>query len=413
MTRITLVEAPGPARALGADVFPTRDFIGFDVANFPHSEYSLHDVKRAGELIAGTLPWTDESAPKIREAFQIANNWRDAHAYPMHSVRCQLIWYIVNLNLEGITAARLKRMQAIRRKLKRIGLHLNQLQDLGGCRAILPRIADVRTLVGALRDRSRHELRAENDYIGGPKADGYRSHHLMFSYRGRGRAKIYDDRRVEVQIRTRLQHSWATAVEAVGLFRGEDLKGNKGRPEWLRFFKLMSAEFAVVEGCPEPPSVPPQHERMSEIRALDKVLEATNTLENLSHAVRWTDIAVEARERPTYYLIQYDNATNQVLVEPYFAPKRAILSYDNAESIDNKSGKDTTNVVLVEADKIENLKVAYPNYFGDVQLFKMQLRNISKGKAAQEYTVRPQDRATPRPQENPNLTWLKRRIRLR
>jgi Region found in RelA / SpoT proteins len=224
-----------------------RDWVIGPVNDFPRTSYSMKDVKRAGELIAGRHPMN----PETQDAFLVANSWREDHAYPMRSIRCQLIWYMRQLELEGVTAARLKRMQAIRRKLTRIGLNLGQLQDLGGCRAIVPKIADVSILVGVLRDRSRHHLRAENDYIANPKKDGYRSHHLMFCFRGRGTAKYYNDRRIEVQIRTRMQHSWATAVEAVGLFRSEDLKGNKGNADWLRLFQLMSAEFAVAEGCPE------------------------------------------------------------------------------------------------------------------------------------------------------------------
>ena len=384
-----------------------RDWVIGTVSDFPRSSYSMKDVKRAGELIAGRHPMN----PGTLEAFKIANAWREDHAYPMRSIRCQLIWYMRHLELEGVTAARLKRMQAIRRKLTRIGLNLSQLQDLGGCRAVVPKIADVSALVGVLRDRSRHHLRAENDYINNPKPDGYRSHHLMFNFRGRGQAKYYNDRRIEVQIRTRMQHSWATAVEAVGLFRGEDLKGNKGNPDWLRLFKLMSAEFAVAEGCPEPSDVPNHQKRVAEIKALNKTLQATATLENLSNAVRWTDIAIAPSSKPSYYLIKYDNATNQVSVEPFFAPSTAMQSYEKAELADNESGNDTTNIVLVEADKLENMKEAYPNYFGDVQLFRMQLANITTGLGAREFVVRPQETVRSRPKENPNYMWLKGRRR--
>jgi hypothetical protein len=398
----------GPGSDYADDVSFGLDY----VADFPRFEYSIRDVKRAGELIAGELPWTAESAPKIREAFHIANNWRDAHAYPMRSVRCQLVWFMRDRGLEGVSVARLKRMQAIRRKLRRDDLpqNLTQLQDLGGCRAILASIADVHTLVGALRERSRHELWREDPYIDVPKMDGYRSHHLRYKFRGKGSLSIHDGRRIEVQIRTRLQHSWATAVEAVGLFRGEDLKGNHGSPAWLRLFKLMSAEFAVAEKCAEPPNVPPHHKRVSEIKSLDKELKASTMLENMSYAVRGTDISIQPH-KPRYYLIKFDNATRQVDVEPYFVPRNAVLQYDNAEELDNQSGKDTTNIVLVEADKLENLKDAYPNYFGDVQLFKMQLNKIIKGKAVEEYIVKPQETVRPRPKEPANLSWLRRRIR--
>lgn len=330
------LEGPGPDYAAHEVSF------GLDaVADYPRFEYSMKDVKRAGELIAGELPWTDESAPKIREAFQVANNWRDAHAYPMRSVRCQLVWYMRDRKLQGVTVARLKRMQAIRRKLRREDLpqNLSQLQDLGGCRAILASIADVHTLVAALRDRSRHDLWREDPYIDKPKDDGYRSHHLRFKFRGRGSLSIHDGRRIEVQVRTRLQHSWATAVEAVGLFRGEDLKGNHGSPEWLRLFKLMSAEFAVAEQCPEPPDVPPHHQRVAEINRLDKLLKASTMLENLSYAVRGTDINIAPSTKPRYYLIKFDNATKQVEVEPYFLARNAVCSTTMPNNLTTKVAK--------------------------------------------------------------------------
>jgi hypothetical protein len=53
------------------------------VAEYPRFEYSMKDVKRAGEIIAGELPWNDETAPQVRDAFHISNKWRDAHAYPI------------------------------------------------------------------------------------------------------------------------------------------------------------------------------------------------------------------------------------------------------------------------------------------------------------------------------------------
>jgi hypothetical protein len=173
----------------------------------------------------------------------------------------------------------------------------------------------------------------------------------------------------------------------------------------------MSAEFAMAERCPEPPDLPSQVKRISEIRELNQALKATDTLDAISYAAKWTDIAIQPGEQPSYYLIKFNTETRQVDVEPYFLASRAIASYDMAESSDNESGKDTTNVVLVEADKIESLKNAYPNYFGDVQLFKLQLNKLVKGRAAEEYIVRPQETDAPRPRENPDIGWLKRRFR--
>jgi Region found in RelA / SpoT proteins len=384
------------------------------VLKYPRFEYSGKAVIRAGKVIAGDLVWNDETEPKIREAFQIANSWRNSHAYPMHSVRSQVIWHMHKNGLQGTSAARLKRMQAIRRKLRRedISLHINQLQDLGGVRAILRSIAEVRELVSILQTKSHHELREQDNYIDNPKADGYRSHHLMFNFRDRRNGGIHDGRRIELQLRTRLQHSWATAVEAIGLFRGEDLKGGEGSPEWLRLFVLMSAEFAVAEGCPEPSGALARYYRIKEIKALDQQLDATTILDNLSHLVKWSDEYPEAIKDVTHFLISYDNATNEVRVQSFIRPIVAVSSYDNAEFLAFKAGWDRTTV-LVAVDQIENLKLAYPNYFGDVQLFKKQLIDITKGKQAREYTLPPRETVPPPHKEKPELAWLRRRKHIR
>src|SRR6266511_5614163 len=124
-----------------------EDLVVGAVADFPRSEYNLTNVRLAGQMNAGDLKWTPESEEVIREAFHIANNWREAHAYPMRSVRGSLRWYMNYYDIDGVTVDRLKRMQAIRRKLQRTSIKLHQLQDLGGCRAIVWSIADVRKLV--------------------------------------------------------------------------------------------------------------------------------------------------------------------------------------------------------------------------------------------------------------------------
>ena len=65
-------------------------------------------------------------------------------------------------------------------------------------------------------------------------------------------------------------------------------------------------------------------------------------------------------------------------------------------------------VVLVEVDKINDLKKAYPNYFGDVGLFHRQLRQIVLGGVAAEYTRPPRQKATKRLEEpRGDLSWLR------
>ena len=208
-----------------------------------------------------------------------------------------------------------------------------------------------------------------------------------------------------MQVRTQLQHSWATAVEAVGLFRGEDLKGGHGDPNWLRLFKLMSAEFAESEGCELPPNVPSHSERVAELKDLDVHLGASSVLDGMGYGGNWFRMAVHPDSKPKYYLIKLDTVSKQVFVEPHFKAQKAVESYNNAESSDNESGEEKTNVVLVEADKIENLTVAYPNYFGDVQFFKRQLSEIVGRKEPSLFDLILQETVPPPPKEKSNWGW--------
>jgi len=374
-------------------------------------EHDIDAVRRAGQIIGGDLLWTPETEQQIREAFSIANEWRDSHAHPMRSLHHTLRSHIRLRGLDGLTAARLKRMNAIRGKLRRMRgrrrpLGLETFQDLGGCRAIMSSVQDAKALVGALKDRCRHVLWDEDDYIHEARQTGYRSHHLKYEYRGTGDRRIFNGRRVEVQIRTDLQHSWATAVEAVGLFRGEELKSGKGSAEWLRLFALMSAEFAEAEGCDSVKGMADRAVRIKELKDLAGHLGAVRILDNMSTAFFWTLDAVEASGRADYYLIEYERETRQVKVTPKFQSRFAVKSYEEAEIIDNLSGKDTSDVVLVEGVKLENLKRAYPNYFGDVQLFKMQLGELVSGGVVKELEISLQKRSIPTPREKADPSWL-------
>lgn len=93
---------------------------------------------------------------------------------------------------------------------------------------IVPKCEDVKNIIEYNRENSAHTWFKDYDYIAAPKVDGYRCFHRVFKFKEDSvEEECFRGRRVEIQIRTRLQHSWATAVEAVGLFRGEDIKGGK------------------------------------------------------------------------------------------------------------------------------------------------------------------------------------------
>lgn len=390
LTRIVSPGAPGD-----------HVFFAGQMGDYPQLAYHPHAVRRAGEHLRGKIESKDEAI----EIFAIANSWRDSHILPMRSVRGSVLSRMRKLDIKGETAARPKRMPSIRRKLREGTIKLDQMNDLGGCRAILDDGDGVRALMASIWEDFPHEIRQQYHYINQPKDDGYRSHHVVFLFNGGRKYPGFSGRRVELQIRTRLQHSWATAVEAVELYRGEDLKHGRGSAEWLRLFALVSGEFAFAEGCPISEKLPGRQARIAEIKKLNGILNAVDFLENIKNATHYAENYVY--EESNYFLIHY-SPDHIVTVESYEDPVRVSARYAHLEK-EIAREKNGAKVVLVEVDRIEKLIEMYPNYFGDVSLFVQSLRKICGGKKAIEYSMAPQQIVAPKPHEMPDPSLLRRR----
>lgn len=339
------------------------------MANYHVSPHSKSEIVAAGKRIASRPAY----GPETIEAFRIAHSWRSAYAYPMHRMRLELAGIVRRGGGKGVTAGRLKRMQSIRRKLLTQRRTLYQIQDIGGCRAILPSMDDVRRVYSIYAGGdSRHTLNREDNYIEKPKKDGYRSRHLIFKMNFSDETS-YNRQFIEVQLRTKLQHAWATAVETVGLARGENLKAGEGSPEWLRFFKLISAEFTREEGEPIGDHVPPNRDtRMRELRRLGDELKVLEVLEDYNQAIQYADF--NFAQNSHYYLIQYNVGEGEVSVAAYERFIVGTEAYADRENLNIG-----TNAVLVEVDKVKDLRAAYPNYFMDVGFFQSKVKSIVYG----------------------------------
>ena len=210
-------------------------------------EYSNQEIDHAGIILIDKKSTKEEHAV----ALKIIDNFKASHNFPLN---CFQIWLRNNAKLidpKCLVVQRIKRLSSIRHKLQRMkkrSLRLSEMQDIGGCRAVVANIDYVRQLEEKYaKSRIRHKLAYKDDYIKEPRKSGYRSLHLIYEYYS-DRADTYNGKRVEIQLRTPLQHAWATAVEAVDTFTNQVLKAGGGEEEWRRFFKLVGTAIAMREG---------------------------------------------------------------------------------------------------------------------------------------------------------------------
>ena len=136
-------------------------------------------------------------------------------------------------------------------------MNSSQMQDIGGRRSVLSNVELVKKLTDTYKKSRglKHKRVNEKDYIKNPKPDGYRSVHFIYKYKS-DKKSTYDGQLVEIQIRSQLQHAWATAVETVDLFTKQAIKSNEGKQEWKDFFRLVSSAFAILENETQVPGTP-------------------------------------------------------------------------------------------------------------------------------------------------------------
>ena len=264
-----------------------------------------------------------------------------------------------------IISQRLKRLPSIIGKLKRFPeLRLSRMQDLAGARIILPNIKDTEEVANYLKnkvykqkDKNNFLFVREKNYILEPKEDGYRSIHQIFKYQGKKESQL-EGYQIELQIRTRLQHQWATSVEIIDSIKQQSLKTGGGDAYYREFFKLSSKLMEYIEFKKDMNEISDKIKRLSD---LDKEFNILKTLSSLRVVTK----ELEGIKSKEYLILILDYKGNTVRYIPVFEENisRDYLMYEQEYKGENN------NVVSVSVENLKNLKKAYPNYFLDAREF--------------------------------------------
>lgn len=153
---------------------------------------SISQVNKAGRTLRAYQRGELVTDARYRAALSVLRAFRAAHSYPLTKANMGLRSMVLTEGCRVEVSQRLKRVPTILDKLMREPtMQLANMQDIGGCRAVLDNIKEVRRVQKRLA-KNRPPTRV-NDYVAAPRSSGYRAVHLVVQY---------DDRNIEVQLRT-------------------------------------------------------------------------------------------------------------------------------------------------------------------------------------------------------------------
>ena len=325
---------------------------------------------------AGKTLLTSKIIEERNSALEIINEWRTDHLYPLNVMRNALVRILEKNNISvHLISQRLKRLTSIEYKLDlNENMGLGGMQDIGGYRAVVKDTKDLFKLKELLEtNKTNHELKRITDYIEKPKQSGYRSIHYVYLFNSTN--EQYNGLQLELQIRTKLQHNWATAVETAGILTKTSLKSSQGPDDWLEFFKVVSSLFAIKEKLPvlEEHQELTMEELMVECYKMTVKMNIIDILSGLRISARQIEIDKYSGD---YYLIHINVKKKSVSISTFLKKdyEKATEEYLNLEK---EIKENESAVVLVSASSIKSLREAYPSYFLDTSEFINSLERVN------------------------------------
>lgn len=305
------------------------------------------------------------SIEELVEYEDIFDQYRKAHLQPLSETTLELQRWLMDYDSDYYIAQRLKRKPQIIRKLGRLHVRLTQLQDIGGCRIIVEKDNDVDNLLEFINKKVATEpnfaIERTTDYREKGRDDtGYRSLHLLLQR---------DGYKLELQIRSRIQHYWAESIERTSVIYGYHLKEGEGDKSVINYFKCLSDAFYEIESGREPST--------QDKIEIDKLRNASERLIEISDKGRVLDSYVnediiktltekEAKNPSPInnWIIVFDWNTGAFVCWDIVgrSPDEAIKAYVEYEK--NFPVEKNYEVVLIGSSKVATVRKTHSHYFG-------------------------------------------------
>lgn len=332
-------------------------------------------IDKAGYILSNSEWQNDE---QYLEYDYIFDEYRKNHLIPLTEITLKLQEWLTIFSSNYYIAQRLKRKPQIMKKLVRLSVRFTQLQDIGGCRIIVENNELVDTLVTYIQEklvRSHYFniIRITDYREKGRDVTGYRAVHMIVER---------NNYKIEVQLRSRIQHYWAESIERASVIYGYQLKEMEGDKTVINYFKAVSDVFFEIELGNKP-----HYEIINNIDNLriqaEQIIKASDKngvyTSSINEAFIKGMIGREARLRSKFHnwLIVF-NWNNGSFIEWQLVdrdPSILIRKYSEYEKQYNASlGYE---VVIIGSSNVSTIQHTHKHYFG-IESYDSILENINE-----------------------------------
>lgn len=298
------------------------------------------EIDRLGKKIGASVEVSQEDLDKLQE-------YRQTFQEPISNVFNFILGIARKIDKQSIVTYRIKRIDTIVEKLRRFyenpngKMSLSRMWDIAGCRCILNTVDKEKLykLLEKIKKEYGDECKVK-DYILNQKDSGYRSIHIY--------VKDHQTQKpVEIQIRNKVQHNWATLVEIVDLLYGTKNKEYGAVSRLGRFLYLYSkAEDLTKEEFAEMLKI---ERKVKVFEKMSKVL----TRNYLNIRRQW----LKQKTKGSYFVIAANKKGSEILSFPTF--KEAETAYYEKYLANSDSNIVLTHLRMPDFNQIS---IAYSNY---------------------------------------------------